>query len=106
MTNLHNKGSISIIGVIFLAIVVILALNYFHLSLNLSVHSTDTQSSTKGDQTLSDFWNTYFAKPVNYLWNEIILKYFWQPFLEGMKSGPNTTTGVQLIPSANAPNSQ
>lgn len=76
-----KKGGISILGVLFLAILVVLALNYFHISITVENPNTRENAGVVGGATES-LWTKYFQKPIEYLWNDIWIPYFWQPFID------------------------
>ena len=105
----NNKiGGINIIGILFLAVILILAFNYFHLSVQISVNNPDTENSVSGGGVLTNIWNTYFKQPIDYIWNDIISKYFWQPFMDTMiRIGNSEWTSSQddmpeLLPTGNS----
>ena len=80
----NKSGGINILGIILLAIILILIFNYFHLSLRVSVNNTEPESSVSSGGVFTNIWNTYFKKPVDFIWNEFIVKTFWQPFMNTM----------------------
>ncbi len=102
MYSSNKNGGISIVGLILLAVILILTLNYFHLKLNVSIDSTDASNSANSQRgVLSDIWTKYLEQPVSHLWNDIILKYFWQPFIDGIKEGGPVggyQNSVNLVP--------
>lgn len=106
MIKLATKGGISILGVIFLGVILILVLNYFHLS--IKVEHTDDGSTTSQTNTFENIWNKYFKQPVGYIWNEIVIKAFWQPFMNVMnRIGNSDWTANQedypeLLPTGNS----
>ena len=84
--NDYKKGLISIIGVLILGVIIILVLGYFHINLQAVVDSPDTQGNIHYiGGAISDFWNTYLAKPASYLWNDVFIKIFWQSFINNME---------------------
>ncbi|MBP6883908.1 MAG: hypothetical protein KBC06_01600 [Candidatus Pacebacteria bacterium] len=100
-----KTGGISILGVIFLGVILILLLNYFHLS--IKVERTD-DITTSQSNALDNIWNKYFKQPVGYIWKEIVIKAFWQPFMEIMnRIGNSDWTANQknypeLLPAGNS----
>ncbi|MEK7569720.1 MAG: hypothetical protein AAB500_02435 [Patescibacteria group bacterium] len=66
-----NKGLVSIIGIVIIAVLVAMALNYFHLTVKVTVEKSPT--SVEKGETLpgKSLWNDYFQKPV-----ESLLKFF------------------------------
>ena len=83
----HNKkGGISILGILILAIIVILVLSYFNISIKAVVESPTGQENINyvGGGTRS-LWNTYLAGPAAYLWNDIWIKIFWKGFINNME---------------------
>ncbi len=87
MKNLHttNRG-LSILGVIFFGVIIILVLSYFKVSIRTVVESPEAQDNLDyvGGETVS-LWDRYFKEPVSYLWNDIWLELFWRPFVYNMQ---------------------
>jgi len=82
----NKKAGISILGIIILAVIVILVLGYFNISLRTVVNnptSQDNISYVKGGT--ESFWDEYFAQPASYLWNDVWVKIFWQGFINNME---------------------
>ncbi len=80
---MNKKAGISILGLIVLAVLVILALNYFHLSIKItpdnSMHSSNQSSLGEAAKNL---YNSFLAKPLQEIWNNFIL-----PFISSLKNG-------------------
>src|SRR3989338_3134541 len=87
MLKLKNKQrGISILGVLFLTVVIILALSYFDISIKTVVESPAGQENieyVKGGT--KNLWTEYLKEPATYLWNDIWLEIFWRPFLDNMR---------------------
>ena len=87
MSKLKNKQrGISILGVLFLTVVIILALSYFDISIKAVVESPAGQENieyVKGGT--ENLWTEYLKEPATYLWNDIWLEIFWRPFLDNMR---------------------
>ncbi len=80
-----QKG-ISILGVLFLAVIVILVLSYFDISIKTVVESPAGQDNigyVKGGT--KNLWTEYLREPALYLWNDIWLELFWRPFVDNME---------------------
>ena len=91
MRNFKKRNSgISIIGIIFLVVVIIFVLSYFNISIKGIVQSPTGQENVnyvKG--TTVTFWDKYLAEPASYLWNDVWLKIFWRPFISNMEKIAN-----------------
>ena len=86
MTNLNKKGGISILGIIVLAIILILVLGYFHISIRTVVENQTSQDNinyVKGNT--ESVWSKYFADPAHYLWQDVWVNIFWQGFINNME---------------------
>jgi biopolymer transport protein ExbD len=81
----NQNGGISILGVLILGILLVLVLNYFHITIQVTVNNPTPEASHVG-QTNQNLWTMYVQKPLEYIWNEIWLPYFWQPFLDALKN--------------------
>lgn len=91
MKNFNKKGGISIIGIILFAVLIILALNYFHISIRAVINSPSGQYNINyggGDST--NLWDTYLAQPVSHLWNDVVLP-FLKPLISKINIQPNVT---------------
>ncbi len=81
-----KKAGISILGIVFLGIILILVLSYFNISIKAVVESPSAKSNmgyvTDNSESL---WNQYLKKPVDYFWNEIWVKIFWASFVDNME---------------------
>ena len=85
MKNFNEKG-ISILGILILAVVVILVLSYFNVSIKSVVESPSGQENINyvegGTESL---WNEYLAQPASYLWNDVWVNIFWKSFINNME---------------------
>jgi hypothetical protein len=100
----QNKG-ISILGLVVLGFIVILVLSYYHISVKSVVESPTGQENINyvGGGAKS-VWTTYLKEPLQYFWNEIWIKLFWNSFksnLERIRDGKptdidNAAAGVQV----------
>ena len=89
----RNKG-ISILGILFFGIILILVLSYFGISIRAVVESPEAQDNIEyvegGTRSL---WNDYLKEPAEYLWNDIFINIFWESFISNMerlKDGQST----------------
>src|SRR3989344_7636991 len=86
MSKFKNKQrGISILGVLFLTVVIILVLSYFNISIKAVVESPAGQENieyVKGGT--KNLWTEYLKEPVSYLWNGW-LNLFWRPFIDNME---------------------
>ena len=87
MEKLNNKKrGISILGILLLAIVIILVLSYFNISIKAVVESPTGQENINYVQGgTKSLWTTYLAEPASYLWNDVWVDIFWRPFISNMK---------------------
>lgn len=87
MTNISQKnGGISILGILFLGVLLILVLSYFHISLRVVVEDPVTQDNFNyvGGASRS-LWDRYLKGPASYLWNDVFIDIFWQSFINNME---------------------
>ena len=81
-----RKKGISIIGILFLGIILIFVLSYFKISVRSVVESPTAQDNINyvggGGRNL---WNDYLKKPASYLWNDVFMDIFWKSFINNME---------------------
>lgn len=83
---LNDKRGISILGILFLGIVLILILSYFNISIRVIVESPTGQDNINYiEGTSKSLWTTYLKEPLTHIWNDIWIPFFWEPFLSNMK---------------------
>lgn len=86
MKNLIKKGGISILGIIILAVIAILVLSYFNISIKTVVNSSAGQDNISYiDGTSKSLWTDYLEKPALYLWNDVWVNIFWKGFISNME---------------------
>jgi len=86
MKNFIIKGGISILGLLVLAVLTILVLSYFHISIKAVVDSPTGQDNINYvSGTTTNLWDEYLQKPASYLWNDIWVDIFWKTFVENMQ---------------------
>lgn len=88
MINLNNKkGGISILGIVFLGIILIIILGYFNINIKAVVESPSTQSnfSYVGSAGRS-LWNDYLKKPFSNVIGSDVVQGFWSSFISNMKN--------------------
>ena len=78
--NFLNSGVVSILGILLLALILVLLLNYFHLRVVIEPEGDQGKASVAQGRSL---WNEYVKVPLAKLWN-IIRELFWEPFLEAV----------------------
>ncbi len=82
----NSKNGISILGVLFFGLIIILVLSYFHISIRNVVESPTGQDNINYVQgSTRSVWDRYLKDPASYLWNEVWLKIFWRPFILNME---------------------
>lgn len=100
MPELNTQQGISILGVLFLAVILIFLLSYFNISIKAIVESPAGQENieyiTGGTRNL---WVEYLREPTMHVWNDIWLKLFWRPFLESMQGLKNGLPGGFELPN-------
>jgi hypothetical protein len=82
----NKQSGISILGILLLGVIIILVLSYFNISIKAVVNSPTGQenvSYVKG--TTQSVWDKYLAQPAHYLWQDVWVKIFWQPFISNME---------------------
>lgn len=87
MKNLENKkGGMSILGIIILAVLLILVLSFFNVSLKAVVESPKAQDnfSYVGSSGRS-LWNDYLKKPIKDVLDYAGVKYIWSSFVSNMQ---------------------
>lgn len=86
MKNFNTQKGISILGILFLAVILILVLSYFRISIKSVVESPTGQENINyvGGGT-KNLWTAYFAEPASYLWNDVWIKIFWKSFISNME---------------------
>jgi hypothetical protein len=87
MKNFHNtNGGLSILGFVFLGLIVLLVLGYFGVSLRtVATNPTSEDNIEYVSDTSRSLWDRYLKDPTTYLWNDIWLEIFWRPFISNMK---------------------
>ena len=82
----NKQIGISILGILFLTVVIILVLSYFNISIKTVVESPTGQENINyvGGGT-RNLWTTYLAEPASYLWNDIWVNIFWKSFISNME---------------------
>ncbi len=97
MDNLDKKAGISILGLLVLAVLFLLVLNYFHLSVKIVPDSSSPQSNINYiGEVVKSLWNQYLEKPVHYIWNDFIL-----PFISSIKNGNYGQPSDDMSPQIN-----
>ena len=87
MKNFNKKGGISIIGLLVLAVIAVLVLSYFHISIKAVVQSPTGQDNINYvSGTTTNLWDQYLQKPASYLWNDVWVNIFWNSFINNMKA--------------------
>ncbi len=104
-----KKNGISIIGILFLGVIIILVLSYFKISVRSVVESPTGQDNISyvGGGTVN-LWDTYLSKPASYLWNDVFINIFWKSFINNMERirDGQPTDYQNSAPSINFPQSQ
>jgi hypothetical protein len=86
MKKFDKQKGISILGVLVLAVVIILVLSYFHISIKAVVESPTGQENINYVRVTSkNLWNDYLAQPASYLWNDVWINIFWKGFISNME---------------------
>jgi len=86
MEGSNEQRGISILGIIFLTVVIILVLSYFNISIRSVVNSPTGQENVNYvKEGTRNLWTTYLAGPVSYLWNDVWVNIFWKGFISNME---------------------
>lgn len=87
MKNIKNKkGGISILGMLFLTVLVILVLSFFKINLKAVVEGPDAQNNFQYvGYAGRSLWNDYLAKPVANVIGDIKLSSIWNAFISNMQ---------------------
>lgn len=90
MTYFNKKGGISILGILVLALIIIFALNYFHISIKAVINSPAGQYNINyaGGDSKSPI-NNYLVEPAVSFWNDTALP-FINSFVSGTQKGMNS----------------
>jgi hypothetical protein len=84
------KGGLSILGLLILVLILILVLGYFNVSVEEVVESETSQENIEYvREGGKGFWEKHLKEPASYLWNDIWVDLFWEPFVENMTSLKN-----------------
>ncbi len=86
MANLNkNQKGISIIGVLFFGVLLVLVLSYSGISIKSIVESPEGQENinyiTGGVRNL---WYEYLKEPAEYIWNDIIIGIVWENLISAV----------------------
>jgi hypothetical protein len=83
---LKKRDGISIIGVLFLGVILILVLSYFKISVKSVVESpTGQENITYVRGGTISLWDKYLSQPASYLWNDVFINIFWKSFINNME---------------------
>jgi hypothetical protein len=97
----HNQQGISILGILFLGVIIILVLSYYHISIQTVAESPEAQGNFNYVTSIGHtIWHSYLAGPVTYLWREIWVKIFWKSFVNNME---HLRDGEPTEPQNNSP---
>ena len=85
MNNKNNKKGISIIGILILGFILILVISYFNIRIKSVVESPAAKENIEyvGGSS-KNLWTSYLKKPAEYLWNDVFIHLFWEPFYYNM----------------------
>src|SRR5690242_9175648 len=96
-----NRG-ISILGVLFLGLIIILVLGYFHISIRAVVQNPQSQDNLNYvGETGRSVWNDYLSAPLTKFWNDVVIDIFWNAFINDMKRirDGNSSSLTNSVPS-------
>ena len=86
MKKISNKKGISILGILFWGVIILLTLSYFNINIKSIIESPTGQENVnyvKGET--KSFWTAYLAEPASYLWNDVWINIFWKSFISNME---------------------
>ena len=82
----EKRGLISILGMLVIAVIVILVLSYFNISLRAVVGSPVAQDNINYVGGASKtVWDKYLKDPAHYLWQDVWVNIFWKGFILNME---------------------
>ncbi len=83
----NKKGGISILGILFLTVILIFVLSYFNISLKAIVENPNTQNNfSYAGYVGRSLWNDYLSKPVSDVLGGITVKTIWDGFISNMQN--------------------
>ena len=86
----EKRGLISILGMLVIAVIVILVLSYFNISLRAVVGSPVAQDNINYVGGASKtVWDKYLKDPAHYLWQDVWVNIFWKGFILNMERIPD-----------------
>ena len=88
--NKNKKAGISILGLLVLAVLVILTLSYFHLSIKIVPDNSPGPDNLQHlMEVAKNLYISFLEKPLLYIWNNFIL-----PFISSFKNGSYTQPNI------------
>ncbi len=67
---------------IVITILGLIVLGYLGIDIRKAVHSEATQSNLSyAKEVVIYSWNNYLKEPVKFLWNEVFIKYIYDPLM-------------------------
>jgi len=82
----EKSRGISLLGVLFLGLMLIFVLSYLGVDIKAVVQNPTTQNNinyVKGSG--ETVWDSFLKRPVSYLWNDVFIQIFWQSFINNMQ---------------------
>lgn len=89
MNNNYKKNGFSLLKLILIVgiVIVFISLLGFNLEQDVVMNETVQTNFSFIINWLSRIWDNHLASPVMYLWNEIIIRMLWEPFVQDILSG-------------------
>ena len=79
-----RKGSITILGMVFLALFIIIVLSHYHISLQSWFNNPELKSNLSYVwHNMTYLWNNYLSAPAYFIWHNIILDGLKSLFSQG-----------------------
>jgi len=99
-----NRGGISIIGVLFFGVLIVLLLSYLGISIKSVVESPEGQENINYIAGgVRNLWYDYLKEPAEYVWNDVIIGIVWENLLSavGNLRNMNSTNLGNFSPEIN-----
>lgn len=98
---MHRDQHGGFIKLIILLVIVLIVLGYFGFNIQQIINSPTVSGNLSYVWNLAlNFWNNFLVVPVTYVWNKIIVGFFWNTFagmIEKIQSAPPPSGGLPLL---------
>lgn len=81
-----RKNESGLIKTIILIVIALAFLSYLGFNLRNFIESDIVQENfSYAWNWVKHVWNTYLVRPASYLWNDVWVDLFWEPFIDAMQ---------------------